>query len=145
MVKHIMYGWCGRGIKENEYIWIGGVRMVMKLENCCKNVMKKIDGKYSRFLFLILLIYFLCNYAQGLIVGGRWDLYQAVATADRFLNGQGFYYSAAEASSPYFPGVSFLAVLVGKLFYSWRDYILLSIASSVGTFFAYKLICIGGQ
>ncbi len=102
-----------------------------------------IEKNYKVVFAVTLLTYFFINYSNGLIKGGRWDLYQNIATADRFLDGKGFYYSTTEASSPYFPGVAFLAVIVGKLFYSVRDYILLAIASLIGTAFMAELINLG--
>ncbi len=101
------------------------------------------NEKYKLVLIIVLVAYFLNSFINGLIAGGRWDLNQAIATADRFLKGKGFYYSAIEASTPYFPGVSFLSVLIGKFFYSWRDYILLAIASMIGMLFFYLLIRLG--
>lgn len=108
---------------------------------------KLINDLLSKYYHVILLIslfsYFVVNFMAGVIKGGRWDLYQHIAMADRFLEGGGFYYSAVEASTPYFPGVAFLSVVIGKLFNPWRDYILLAIASLIGTAFLYVLIKIG--
>lgn len=99
--------------------------------------------RFKLSLILIIVAYFVLSLTSGLIKGGRWDLYQNIAIADRFLNGKGFYYSAIEASSPYFPGVAFLAVFIGKFFAPWRDYILLIIASAIGTAFFYVLVKLG--
>lgn len=98
---------------------------------------------YKLMLFLVLVAYFARSLGGGFIKGGRWDLYQNIAMADRFLAGQGFYYSTIEASSPYFPGVAFLSVVIGKFFAPYRDYILLTIASIIGTIFFYILLKLG--
>jgi len=103
------------------------------------------DSYYKCIFFFVVAVYFLAGFGEGLLKGGRWDLYQNIAMADRFLDGKGLYYSMVEASSPYFPGVAFLAVLVGKLFYPWRDYILLAIASLLGALFFYVLVKMGDR
>ncbi len=103
------------------------------------------DKYYKYILLFIIVAYFLSELGAGLVKGGRWDLYQHIAMADRFLDGKGFYYSTVEASSPYFPGVAFLAVLVGKLFNPYRDYILLVIASLIGALFFLFLIKISNK
>ena len=95
---------------------------------------------YKWLLWGSLTAYFTRSCIEGLLKGGRWDLYQNVAMADRFLAGQGMYYSAVEASSPYFPGVAYLSALVGAVCFPYRDYILLFMASLVGTGFIYALI-----
>ncbi len=102
-----------------------------------------IDEHYTLLTVVALFCYFFSSLIAGLLKGGRWDLYQNIAMADRYLDGQGFYYSSTEASSPYFPGVAFLSVFIGKFFYPWRDYILLVIASLVGTMLLYALIKLG--
>lgn len=101
---------------------------------------KYFEGKFKFVVLFVALGYFLKNYISALIVGGRWDLYQQIAMADRFLAGQGMYYSTIEASSPYFPGVSFLSIFISAFAHSYRDYILLFIASLVGTVFALMLV-----
>lgn len=106
---------------------------------------KKICIKYENHLYIFLVVlsvtgYFAIYYADALIKGGRWDLYQHIAMADRFLNGKGFYYSAEEASTPYFPGVGFLAVVVGFLCGNIRDHVLLAIASIIGAIFLGVLV-----
>lgn len=101
---------------------------------------KYFEGKFKFVVLFVALGYFLKNYISALIVGGRWDLYQQIAMADRFLAGQGMYYSTIEASSPYFPGVSFLSIFISAFAHSYRDYILLFIASLVGTLFVLMLV-----
>ena len=99
------------------------------------------DSKGYRLLQgVFLVIYFFINFLDGLAKGGRWDLYQHIATADRFLNGQGYFYSTQLASSPYFPGVGFLSVLVSLVAAPVRDYVLLFIASLAGTVFVYLML-----
>lgn len=99
---------------------------------------------HQRLILILLLFgYFSKSLMSGLINGGRWDLYQQIAMADRFLAGHGLYYSSIEASSPYFPGVSFLSIIVSQFAFSYRDYILLVAASAVGTCFFYMLISLG--
>lgn len=98
------------------------------------------EDKFKFVTLFVALGYFLKNYIPALIEGGRWDLYQQIAMSDRFLAGKGLYYSTIEASSPYFPGVSFLATFISKFAYPYRDYILLFIASLIGTLFALMLV-----
>lgn len=117
--------------------------MIKKFEKLVGIIAYFFESHYKLMTALAMITYFFRNLIPGLIKGGRWDLYQNIAMADRFLNGQGFYYSPIEASSPYFPGVALLAVFVGKVFYPLRDYILLVIASLVGTVFLYALIYLG--
>ncbi|MCM1267660.1 MAG: hypothetical protein NC302_07115 [Bacteroidales bacterium] len=74
---------------------------------------ESLDRHYKLSVLMTLIAYYATNVTAGFIKGGRWDLYQHIATADRFLNGQGFYYSTTEASSPYFPGVAFLTIFIG--------------------------------
>ena len=99
-----------------------------------------VEKKFIYFFILFITAYFFKNLILALTNGGRWDLNQHIAMADRFLSGLGFYYSPTEASSPYFPGLGFLSVLVGKFFFPVRDYILLTIACFVGTLFAGMII-----
>ena len=113
-----------------------------KVEKKIAGVANFLEVHYKIMALLTMTMYFLRSLMSGLIKGGRWDLYQNIAMADRFLNGQGLYYSAIEASSPYFPGVAFLSIFIGKFFYPWRDYILLVIASLIGTVF-YALVKLG--
>ena len=116
-----------------------------RIEKLITNVANYFETHYKIMALLTMTMYFLRSLMSGLIKGGRWDLYQNIAMADRFLNGQGLYYSAIEASSPYFPGVAFLSIFIGKFFYPWRDYILLVIASLIGTAFLYALVKLGGR
>ena len=106
----------------------------------CKFMHKNENLIYKILLLLSLLSYFFYNYSYALIKGGRWDLNQHIAMADRLLDGKGFYYSASEASSPYFPGLGFLSVIVGLVFGDYRGYVLLALASLVGTLFLFVLI-----
>lgn len=99
-----------------------------------------LECKYKYLVCLVALGYFFKHYIPALIVGGGWDLYQQIAIADRFLAGQGLYYSTIEASSPYFPGVSFISILVSLFAQPYRDYIMLFIASLVGTVFVIMLV-----
>ncbi len=106
--------------------------------------------KYNNTIFYLCLFlaasgYFAVNYADALSKGGRWDLYQHIAMADRFLDGKGFYYSPIEASTPYFPGVGLLSVVIGHLFGDSRDIILLFIASILGSVFYVLLVKIAVQ
>lgn len=117
--------------------------MVKKLEKIVADVSEFLYTHHTLMLCLTLCVYFIRSLIGGLLKGGRWDLYQNIAMADRFLNGQGLYYSPIEASSPYFPGVAFLSIFVGKFFKPYRDYILLVIASLIGTVFLFALIKLG--
>lgn len=119
--------------------------MVEKLYELWNKISESLNRHYKLSVLMVLIAYYVLNVTAGFIKGGRWDLYQNIAIADRFLNGQGFYYSAIEASSPYFPGVAFLAAFIGwgGVIYPWRDYILLAIASLIGTAFFYALIKLG--
>lgn len=109
--------------------------MMKIVEKLIKNGAVFIENHHKLFYAAMVLVYFAKSVSAGLLGGGRWDLCQHIAMADRFLAGRGLYYSPIEASSPYFPGLAFLSILIGKLFYPWRDYILLVIASLVGTAF----------
>lgn len=117
--------------------------MIKATEKGIKNVADFIEDHHNLFCVMIVLAYFARSVSAGLLVGGRWDLCQHIAMADRFLAGKGLYYSPIEASSPYFPGLAFLSILTGKVFYPWRDYILLVIASLVGTAFFMALVKFG--
>ena len=117
--------------------------MIKKAEKLVGDIADFLESHYRWMVVLTMAAYFIRSLMSGLIKGGRWDLYQNIAMADRFLAGEGFYYSPIEASTPYFPGVAFLAVLIGKFFYPWRDYILLVMASLIGTAFLYALIKLG--
>lgn len=117
--------------------------MIKKAKKAAVDMAVFLEKHYKMMVALMMSVYFAKSLVDGLIKGGRWDLYQNIAMADRFLNGQGFYYSPVEASSPYFPGVAFLAIFIGKFFYPWRDYILLVIASLTGTVFLYALMKLG--
>ena len=116
----------------------------------CADVYNRIRdcaGKHSNLIYwivvsLVLFCYFLLNFNAAMQKGGRWDLNQHLAMADRFLQGNGFYYSAAEASTPYFPGVGFLSVFVGWIFGGARDTVMLILASLIGTAFMYVLVYI---
>lgn len=95
--------------------------------------------QYKFLIFIVLFTFFCDLFIDSLMKGGRWDLYQAIAVADRFLNGNGFYYSVTEASTPYFPLVSYIAVLVGTFCFEYRDYIMLTIASIIGIIYFYLI------
>lgn len=56
--------------------------------------------------------------AKALTVGGRWDLYEAIAMADRWSGAFGYSKGLVDQfmpSTPYFPGVTLLAVAFGGL------------------------------
>lgn len=81
---------------------------------------------------------------MGLIKGGRWDLYEQIAMADRAIHGQGQIYYATDkdsylTTSPYFPGVSFLTIIASKISYAHRDLLMLVLASLIGTTFLFML------
>jgi hypothetical protein len=98
------------------------------------------NDKLTLILSLLsCLIFFLQSYARGLINGGRWDLLEAIAMADRWPH---FGYTLGEidrysTSSPYFPGVALLAVLVKFLVGRYDIECLLFLAS----FFLVLLLC----
>ena len=71
-----------------------------KAEKLIADMANFFERHYKVMVLLTMTMYFLRSLMSGLIKGGRWDLYQNIAMADRFLNGQGLYYSAIEASSP---------------------------------------------
>ena len=98
--------------------------------------------KYFYFILVLLFlsVYFFLNFVYGIDKGGRWDLYEHIAIADRFISGKGFYYSPIEASTPYFPGLAFLSVVIGTLCNPWRDYVMLVLASLSGTLLLFFLI-----
>lgn len=80
-------------------------------------------------------------FTQGIAKGGRWDLYEAIAMADQ-LSGQ-FGYSQGsidwfKPSTPYFPGVSFLAALT-RTFGGYQVEMLLFAASACVVFLLYLL------
>lgn len=105
-------------------------------------MIRKID--YRRVLiYLTAILFFTQLVFLSLNKGGRWDLNEQIAMADRVAAGE-IYYSTEQAgfylsSSPYFPGVSFLSLAVSKVSYEHRDTILLLIATSVGILFLYML------
>ena len=91
----------------------------------------------KKFLLgLVTLIFVVQLLFLSLGKGGGWDLGQQIAMADRAAVGQ-IYYSTQQdgfylSSSPYFPGVSFLSMIVSKLSYEHRETILLVLATSIG-------------
>ena len=103
----------------------------------------KTGTAYKVAFAIFLLGYFCLNLTCALMGGGNGVLFQHIAMADRFLSGQGFYYSATEASTVYFPGVGFLAILVGKINYEYRDIVLLVIANIIGTLFMFGIVKLG--
>lgn len=117
--------------------------MIKRTKKLVSTITYFLESHNKLMVALTMVTFFFRSLMSGLIKGGRWDLYQNIAMADRFLNGQGFYYSPLEASSPYFPGVAFLAILIGKICYPYRDYILLVMASLIGTVFLYALFKLG--
>ena len=114
--------------------------MIKGIKNTLHSIEECIYEYCQWVMGIVVITYFARSVTEGFIKGGRWDLYQNIAMADRFLSGQGLYYSAIEASTPYFPGVAFLSIFVGKFFGPWRDYIMLIIASLIGAAFFYMLI-----
>ncbi len=105
--------------------------------------MKSINLKQICIRIVILFCYvqlFVHGLAEGVTRGGRYNLLQPIAMADRFLAGKGLFYSATDASTPYLPGVSFLAIVVGKCLFAYRDYILLFIAAAVVCFLLYQIV-----
>ncbi|MBQ9871131.1 MAG: hypothetical protein IJM27_04295 [Eubacterium sp.] len=95
---------------------------------------------YYVVLSLILFLYFFINFSDAMHKGGRWDMNQHIAMADRFLQGEGFYYSAEEASTTYFPGIAFLAIPVRLIFGGMTETVMLVLASLIGTAFFYILV-----
>lgn len=75
-------------------------------------MIRKID--YRRVLiYLTAILFFTQLVFLSLNKGGRWDLNEQIAMADRVAAGE-IYYSTEQAgfylsSSPYFPGVSFVS------------------------------------
>ncbi len=115
-----------------------------------KELFVKNQDKIIEYGFLFLLsissfLYFLSTFSDGLSKGGRWDLGQHIAMADRFLEGKGFYYSPLEASTPYFPGVAFLSIIIGKIFGAQREWVMLLIASFIGVAFFLLLVWISQE
>jgi hypothetical protein len=68
--------------------------------------------------WVALALFVLHLAAKALAVGGRWDLYEAIAMADRGFGAFGYSKGLADQfvpSTPYFPGVTLLAVAFGWL------------------------------
>ena len=95
---------------------------------------------YYVVLSLILFLYFFINFSDAMHKGGRWDMNQHIAMADRFLQGEGFYYSAEEASTTYFPAIAFLAMQVRLIFGGMTETVMLFLASLIGTIFFWVLV-----
>ena len=77
------------------------------------------SGGYSLIICWIAVAIFLFDlFLQGLADGGRWDLYEPIAMADRWSTGFGYSIGIEDfykSSTPYFPGVSILAFAFTKL------------------------------
>jgi hypothetical protein len=101
------------------------------------NIINKINHLYM--LYSLIFIYFVVLLLDSLLRGGRWDLNEHIAFANRILENGQLYYSNGDSdlytpSSPYFPGVGFLAYILMyfgiSIFYT--SYILLILAWAIG-------------
>lgn len=73
-------------------------------------------SKAIAWLGIVIFIVFLASWA--LAKGGRWDLYEAIAMADRWPDRFGYTEGVVDLfypSTPYFPGVSLLAICLTPL------------------------------
>lgn len=109
-----------------------------------------IKSKYYNFFIMILIvIYFTDLLIKSLLIGGGWDLNTHIAFAQRIIDSGIFSYSSGDSdlfipSSPYYPGVGFLATL---LLYFDLDplqtaHILLVIAAIIGFLYFVSLVYI---
>lgn len=109
--------------------------------------------RYKRVISILLIIYIIGN--SMLLVtnkfagGGRWGVSMFVAMAKRFLDGGGLFYSDAETgflTSPfYFPGGTFVAILVQLVFNHGIECIMILIASFMGIGTIFLLVYIAGE
>ena len=97
--------------------------------------------KYSAFILLFL--FFIDLLLQSFIKGGRWDLYQHFSMADKIIRGESIYSTFDDgfyqASSPYFPGISFFTFIITKINIEFRKEIMLFFSVSIGVIFIYLL------
>lgn len=95
-----------------------------------------ITKNINKLIYFLAILFFIHLTFQSLNKGGRWDLNQHIAMADKITNNlscystdiDGFY----KASSPYFPGVTFLSLIISKINIEFREEILLIIATLIG-------------
>jgi hypothetical protein len=84
-----------------------------------RNTLKRLLARQAGWLaWLALALFVLLLASKALAVGGRWDLYEAIAMADRWSGAFGYSKGLADQfmpSTPYFPGVTLLAVAFGGL------------------------------
>jgi hypothetical protein len=95
--------------------------------------MKKIQRIAEIAPWAVGMLLALALFCDGLAKGGRWPLYQAIAMADRW-GTLSFGYSQGTVdgfmpSTPYFPGVSFLAIVARRLTPEHDLMLLLALAS----------------
>lgn len=91
--------------------------------------------------WIVGLLFFFSLFTSGLAKGGRWDLYEAIAMADRWPEYFGYSQGLIDRfmpSTPYFPGVSFLAI-VSRPFGDYQVEALLFVASACVIFLQYML------
>jgi hypothetical protein len=90
-------------------------------------------GWYVAIALTALAIFGLSVLAMGQARRGRWDLNQHIATADRVAAGGNYYTSGADnlyaSSTPYFPGVTFIAQAVNMVARDRVDTLMLVAAS----------------
>lgn len=94
--------------------------------------------KRVRTVIAILLLIYVIGclaklIADKLVGGGEWGVSMYVLMAKRFLDGEGLFYSDAKtgflASPFYFPGGTFIAILVQLIFDHWVEGIMICIAA----------------
>jgi hypothetical protein len=98
-----------------------------------KRILQVIEMLNPTVCWLVVMLFLLNMFSQGLAEGGRWDLYEAIAMADRWENGFGYSNGGVDfykPSTPYFPGVSILALLLSP-FGRFQIILLLFIASAL--------------
>lgn len=109
--------------------------------------------KLKLFISLLLAIYIIGStgllIADKLAGGGRWGVSMFVVMAKRFLDGEGLFYSDAQTgflTSPfYFPGGTFIAILVQLVFNHGVEGIMILIASAIGVMTLFLFVCIAGD
>lgn len=122
---------------------------VEKYAMSCVDWLQKynVRSKFAFCAYLAVTIIFFCShFINSLTNGVDWDLLQQLAMADRWPH-FGYTIGAADGyalSTPYFPGVALLAVIVHKLFGNADVQVMLFIASVFlvcavqGTYLFYK-------
>lgn len=93
----------------------------------------------QNFKYIVVPLGLIYVAVLGVSIGGRWDLYEQIAMADRWPSEYGYSFGLVDLfkpSSPYFPGVSLILVALKSLGLLYEPLLYLISSAIVASFFS---------